>query len=203
MRDLYKNMIVDIGDPQCEFIKEFNQEVHKYGAIVYNEEYNSYQFIRNFNDIDIKKEVLPDFIKVKDAPSLLNSMLIEVHYEFDPESDEDEENQDIWQNEISLIDLPIYEYDDDGEVFLKDSKKMNVDISKHYIWFLKNESYDYIMDIDLLLISPIIKDINIAKKLITNYGVHPFLFQYDKNDIDNISDDLPVYHHHHHDDEHE
>ena len=65
MRDLYLNKIVDLTDPQCEFISEFNREIKKYGAIVYNYESNSYQFIRNFQHIDCKKEILPDFMRVE------------------------------------------------------------------------------------------------------------------------------------------
>ena len=57
MRDLYLNQIVDITDPNCEFIREFDHEIRKYGAIVYNHEYNSYQFIKHFRQIDFKREL--------------------------------------------------------------------------------------------------------------------------------------------------
>ena len=46
MRNVYLNQIVDITDRNCEFIKEFDHEIRKYGAVVYNHEYNSYQFIK-------------------------------------------------------------------------------------------------------------------------------------------------------------
>ena len=182
MRDLYLNQIVDITDPNCEFIREFDHEIRKYGAIVYNHEYNSYQYI-----IDFKRELLPDFIKIENSNPVLKALTITVHYEFDPEIEEDEENLEIWE-ELKMIDLPIMGYDDDGEFFVSDSIKMNVAASKHTVWFLSEESYDYMMDLDLLLFDPIIKNFNIAQKLIREYGIHPFETDYDEDDLDDFEE---------------
>ena len=187
MRDLYLNQIVDITDPNCEFIREFDHEIRKYGAIVYNHEYNSYQFIKHFRQIDFKRELLPDFIKIENSNPVLKALTITVHYEFDPEIEEDEENLEIWE-ELKEIDLPIMGYDDDGEFFVSDSIKMNVAASKHTVWFLSEESYDFMMDLDLLLFDPIIKNFNIAQKLIREYGIHPFETDYDEDDLDDFEE---------------
>lgn len=183
MRDIYLGNIVDITDPNCEFIKEFDKEIRKYGAIVYNYESNSYQYIRSFNHIDCKKEVLPDFIKIENTDPLLKGLNVTIHYEFDPENEEDEENLTIWREDISTIELPYYSYDEDGEVYEDKYIPMSTTPSKHTVWFLSEKSYDYILDTDLLMLSPIIKNINIARELIKKYAVHPFENQYkeDKN----------------------
>ena len=187
MRDLYLNQIVDITDRNCEFIKEFDHEIRKYGARVYNHEYNSYQFIKHFRQIDFKKELLPDFIKIEHANPVLKALTITVHYEFDPELEEDEENLEIW-DELKEIDLPIFGYEDDGEIFVSDNIKMNVTPSKHTVWFLSEDSYDFMMDLDLLLFDPIIKNFNIAQKLIREYGIHPFETDYDEDDLDDFEE---------------
>lgn len=174
MQDVYLNKIVDITDPNCEFIKEFDREAYKYGAIVYNYENNSYQFVRKFTDIDYKKELLPDFIKVENSDSLLNGLNITIHYQFDPETEEDEENLDIWENELSKIDIPIYAYDDEGQVYDKEYIYLNTQPTKHTVWMLSKESMEYIYSLDLLMFTPIIKDMAIIRRLIKDYGIHPF-----------------------------
>ncbi|MCR5067944.1 MAG: hypothetical protein K6A14_07785 [Erysipelotrichaceae bacterium] len=182
MRDIYLNKIVDLTDPQCEFISEFNREIKKYGAIVYNYDSNSYQFIRNFGHIDCKKEILPDFMRVENANALLNGLQLTIHYEFDPEEEEDEENLAIWNEEISQIELPVFCYGEDGEIDIEKYVPYNTEVSKHVVWFLNKDSYDFILDCDLLMLTPVIKNINVARELIKNYGVHPFQFEYDPND---------------------
>ncbi|MBQ9036731.1 MAG: hypothetical protein IJ115_04705 [Erysipelotrichaceae bacterium] len=181
MRNIYLNNLVDITDPNCEFIEEFDNEIRRYGALVYNHEYNSYQFIKQFNHIDYKKELLPDFIRVENSNPLLKALTITVHYEFDPETEEDEENLEIWQ-QLKEIDLPVFDYDDDGEIYLSKEVKLYPSESKHTIWFLNRDSYEYIADQDLLMISPVIKNIQIARKLIKDFGVHPFENVFDPND---------------------
>jgi len=178
MRNVYLGNIVDITDPSCEFVAEFDKEIRKYGAIVYNYESNSYQYIRAFNHINCKKEVLPDFVKVENADPLLKGLNITIHYEFDPETEEDEENLEIWNEDISNIELPYYGYDEDGDIYEDKYTKMSVTPSKHTIWFLNEKSYDYILDTDLLMLTPIIKNINIARELIRSYAVHPFENQF-------------------------
>ncbi len=183
MRDLYRNMIVDLTDPKCEFVAEFNKEINKYGAIVFNNDSNSYQFIRRFDHIDYKKEILPDLLKVETTDSLLDALQLTIHYEFDPENeDEDEENLEIWNEEISKIELPVFQYDEEGEIELAHYNPIDCKPSKHIVWFLKKESFDFIMDTDLLLLTPVIKDLNIAKELIKKYGCHPFKFKFDPAD---------------------
>ncbi|MBO4217938.1 MAG: hypothetical protein J5887_00305 [Erysipelotrichaceae bacterium] len=184
MRDLYLNKIVDLTDPQCEFISEFNREIKKYGAIVYNYESNSYQFIRNFQHIDCKKEILPDFMRVENANALLNGLQLTIHYEFDPEEEEDQENLEIWNEEISRIELPVFCYQEDGEIDIDRYIPYTTEVTRHVVWFLSKESYDFILDCDLLMLTPVIKNINVARQLIRNYGIYPFQFEYDPADQD-------------------
>ncbi len=187
MRNVYLNQIVDISDPQCEFIKEFNSEIRKYGAVVYNHEYNSYQFIREFEQIDYKRELLPYFIRIENANPVLKALTITIHYDFDPATEEDPENLEIWE-ELSQIDLPVFDYDEEGEIMVSREIKMYPHDSKHTIWFLTEDSYDFIMDMDLLMIDPVIKNLSIAQKLIREYGVHPFEAEYDPEDLKNFVD---------------
>lgn len=189
MRDVYLGNIVDITDPNCEFITEFDKETRKYGAIVYNYEQNSYQYVRAFNHINCKKEVLPDFVKVENTDPLLKGLNITIHYEFDPETEEDEENLEIWNEDISTIELPYYGYDEDGEIYEEKYIPISITPSKHTVWFLSEKSYEYILDTDLLMLTPIIKNINIARELIRNYAVHPFENQF-KEDNKYIEPDL-------------
>ena len=182
MQDIYLNKIVDIADPYCQFIEQFNKEIYKYGAIVYNSEVNSYQFIRHFSDIDYKKELLPDFIKVENSDKLLNGLSLTIHYEFDPETEEDQENLDIWENELSQMLIPYYDYDDEGEVYQKDEIPFTTKPTKHIVWFLDEKSFDYIYSLDLLIYTPIIKKMSIIQNLIRNYCVHPFEFKYQNDD---------------------
>jgi len=185
MRKDYLNKIVDIIDPDCEFINEFNYEIKKYGALVYNHENNTYQFIKNFEQIELKKELLPDFMKVQ-TTDLLNkeAMLLTVHYEFDPETETDEENLDVWEKELSIQDVAVYKYDDDGEAIIDDYIPLYPNETKHTIWFLDQRSYDYICSTDLLMLLPIIKNLSIIRKLALEYVVNPFEYKYDKNDLD-------------------
>ena len=190
MRNLYLGNIVDITDPDCEFIREFDSEIRKYGALVYNHENNAYQFIKKFEQIDYKKELLPDFMKVENSDPLLKALNLTIHYEFDPETEEDEENLEIWQ-ELSQVDLPVFDYDDDGEIKLSSEVKLYPSPSKFTVWFLNKDSYEYILDQDLLMIAPVIKNINIARKLIRDFGVHPFENRYDpQDDIGYVDPDL-------------
>ncbi len=183
MKDIYLNNIVDITDPECIFIKEFDFEIRKYGALVYNYEYNSYQYIKSFSQIDYKKELLPDFIKIEDAGDLLRGVNMTVHYEFDPDTEEDEENLEIWK-QLSQIELPVFRYDDDGEYMIDKYVNLYPSVSKHTIWFLSPESYQYIADVDLLLLDPIIKNLQIAQTLIRNYCVNPINYQYDRKELE-------------------
>ncbi|HQB31757.1 MAG TPA: hypothetical protein PLI19_00360 [Erysipelotrichaceae bacterium] len=201
MEKFYLNMIVDMTDPKCEFIDTVNKEIKNYGAVVYNYQSNSYQFIRRFSHIDYKSEILPDFIKVENSDALLNGLNLTIHYEFDPETEEDEENLDIWFNDISQIELPVYNYDKDGDIYLEKSVPIDTSVSKHTLWYLNKDSYEYILDVDLLMLTPVIKNINIARDLIKNYTVHPFDFSADEQN--HLPDHLEgVYgHEHHHDDD--
>ncbi|MBQ7222984.1 MAG: hypothetical protein IJS38_00230 [Erysipelotrichaceae bacterium] len=182
MKEYYVNNIVDISDPDCLFIKEFNREIRKYGAIVYNHEFNSYQFIKKFSDIDYKKELLPDFLKIEHSNPLLKTLDFTIHYEFDPETEEDEENLEIWK-ELSEVELPVFSYDDDGEFRVSSTIRLAPTVSRHTVWFLKKESHDYILDTDLLLLTPIIKNLQIAQKLIREYSVNPLEADYDPDDL--------------------
>lgn len=201
MEKFYLNMIVDMTDPKCEFIDTVNKEIKNYGAVVYNYQSNSYQFIRRFSHIDYKSEILPDFIKVENSDALLNGLNLTIHYEFDPETEEDEENLDIWFNDISQIEPPVYNYDKDGDIYLEKSVPIDTSVSKHTLWYLNKDSYEYILDVDLLMLTPVIKNINIARDLIKNYTVHPFDFSADEQN--HLPDHLEgVYgHEHHHDDD--
>ena len=152
MRNVYLNNIVDISDPDCEFIREFDREIQKYGALVYSHETNAYQFIKKFEQIDYKKELLPDFMKVENSDPLLKALNLTIHYEFDPETEEDEENLEIWQ-QLSQIDIPVFDYDDDGEIRLASEIKLYPSESKFTVWFLNRDSYEYILDQDLLMMS--------------------------------------------------
>ena len=187
MKDIYLNRIVDLTDPDCIFIKDFDHEIRKYGALVYNEEYNSYQFIRHFSQIDYKKDLLPDFMKVEKTSELLNGLSLTIHYEFDPETEEDEENLEIWK-QLSELPIPLYRYDDDGEINVEKYIRHYPSPSRHTVWFLKPESYDYIADIDLLMLDPIIKNLNIATTLIRRYALNPLLADYDEKDLDNYTE---------------
>ncbi len=174
MRDLYLNMIVDISDPHCEFIKEMNDEIKETGALVYNHEYNSYQIISCFDDIDYKKEVLPELMKVQDAGKLLKALTLTINYGFDPESETDAENLQIWR-ELSQTELAVLKYDeDDGEVMVDHYIYLNTNNTKHTLWFLKPQAQDYIHSMDSLLTQPIIKNISIVQTLIKEYAIHPF-----------------------------
>ncbi len=198
MEKIYLNMIVDMTNPKCDFINTVDKEIKNYGAIVYNYQSNSYQFIRKFSHIDYKAEVLPDFIKIENSDALLNGLNLSIHYEFDPETEEDEENLDIWYNDISQIELPVYNYDDDGDIYLEKYLPIDTSVSKHTLWYLSKDSYDYILDIDLLMLTPVIKNINIARELIKKYCVHPFEFKFDEHH--QLPDNLEgVYGHHQHD----
>lgn len=187
MRDLYLNKIVDLTDPDCAFVKEFDHEIRKYGAVVYNHEYNSYQFIRHFEKIDYKRELLPDFLKVEEAGPLLNALTLSVHYEFDPATEDDPDNLAVWK-ELSQIELPVFSYDDDGEIQVDSHVKLYPSVSRHTVWFLSPASYDYVLDLDLLMIDPIIKNLQIAQTLIKKYGMHPFRAVYDQADLDSYEE---------------
>ena len=207
MRDIYTGQIVDYSDPECEFIKEFDHEIRKYGAVVYNQEYNTYQFIKSFSQIDYKRELLPDLIKVENADPRLKGLQLTIHYEFDPETEEDPDNQKLWE-QMAQTKLPVYKYDDEGELQIDHLIALDVTPSVHIVWFLNPDSYDFILDTDLLMLDPIIKNIHIATKLIKDFGQHPTSALYDEEDL--ASYQPPVLqgvsgspHHHHHDEDDE
>ena len=202
MKKYYLNNIVDLTDPDCLFIREFDHEIRKYGAVVYNHEYNSYQFIRHFEEIDYKKELLPDFLKIEQSNPLLKAVDFTIHYEFDPETEEDEENLEIWE-ELKQIEIPVFEYDDDGEVVVARYENLNPRVSRHTVWFLDEDSFDYMMDLDLLMIDPIIKNLSIAQKLIREHGLNPLEANYDEDDLNSFvqRDFSEIFHNHDHDHE--
>ncbi|MDD6467354.1 MAG: hypothetical protein PUF50_04135 [Erysipelotrichaceae bacterium] len=172
MRNLYDNQIIDYNDGNTEFVKEFNEQIHEYGAIVYNHEYNTYQYITSFEQIDFKKEVLPYYFKVMTS-KLPNGMDLTMNYEFQPEQEEDEEILATWK-EISQIELPTYDYEEDGEVYSNGFVKMNTKPSKHTVWILKSSGKDFLFEQDMLLIQPIIKYLTIVQAVIRNHTTAPF-----------------------------
>jgi|GEM_PF-1459020 len=182
MRDIYLDKIVDLTDPDCAFVKEFDHEVSKYGAVVYNHEYNSYQLVKSFHQIDYKKELLPDFVKVANSDPRLKGLQLTIHYEFDPETEQDEDNLAAWK-QMSATTLPVFGYDDEGELVEAKTIPLYPTPSVHTVWFLDRASYDYVLDLDLLMIDPIIKNLAIAQKLIRDYGLHPFSALYDEDDL--------------------
>ncbi len=171
MRKLYNNQIIDYNEGQTEFVEEFNEQI-TYGAIVYNHDYNSYQYITSFEQIDFKKEVLPDYFKVTTS-KLPNAMEILMHYEFHPEDEEDEEVLAVWK-ELSQEELPTYAYDEDGEVYANGYIKMNPKPSKHSIWILNQQGQDYLYQQDMLLVQPIIKYMHIVQEVLRKHTVQPF-----------------------------
>jgi hypothetical protein len=155
--------------------------------VVFNHEYNTYQFIRHFAQIDYKKELLPDFIKVANSDPRLKGLQLTIHYEFDPETEQDPDNIKTWQ-QMSQTTLPVYEYDDDGELLIDHTIDLSTQPSVHTIWFLDQKSFDYILDTDLLMLDPIIKNLHIAQKLIKEYGMHPFSALYDEEDLNSYQE---------------
>ena len=119
--------------------------------------------------------------------TLLRARLGEYIAPLTQDIEEDEENLEIWE-ELSQINLPVFGYENDGEIYVKDEILMNVKPSMHTVWFLSEESYDYMMDLDLLLFDPIIKNFSIAQKLIREYGLHPFETDYDEDDLDDYEE---------------
>ena len=83
MNKKYLSKIIDYSDDQNNFIREFNKEIQKFGAIVYNHENNSYQFIKEFDHIDFKHDLLPYYFMLNEAPHNLNAILMTMSYEFD------------------------------------------------------------------------------------------------------------------------
>ena len=172
MNRKYCNKIIDYTDEDNSFIQEFNREISDYGAIVYNHETNSYQFIKEFDHIDFKHDLLPFYFMITEAPHNLNSIVMTMSYEFDPDQEEDEENLQIWE-ELKETELAMLDYDEDGDVKVKSYFKLNPNETKHTIWFLNKEGYQELFKNDLLLITPIIKNIKISQKLIKEYGINP------------------------------
>ena len=172
MNRQYLNKIVDYSDNENSFIKEFNKEIQEYGAIVYNHETNSYQFIKEFNHIDFKHDLLPFYFMMSEAPKNFNAVLMTMSYEFDPDEEEDEENLQIWE-QLKESELAMLDYDEDGDVKVKSYFKLNTDETKHTIWFLNKEGYQELLKNDILLITPIIKNIKIAQKMIKEYCINP------------------------------
>ena len=172
MRKLYDNQIIDYNEGQTEFVEEFNQQIETYGAIVYNHEYNSYQYITKFEQIDFKNEILPDYFKASTS-KLPNGIDILMHYEFRPEEEDDEEVLSVWE-ELSQMELPTYAYDDDGEVYANGYIKMNTKASQHTIWILNKEGQEYLYQQDMLLVQPIIKYMSIVQEVLRKHTIKPF-----------------------------
>ena len=172
MRKLYENQIIDYNEGQTEFVEEFNEQILNYGAIVYNHDYNSYQYITSFEQIHFKNEVLPDYFKITTS-KLPNAIEVLMHYEFHPEDEEDEEVLAVWK-ELSQMELPTYAYDDDGEIYSNGFIKLDTKPSKHTIWILTKEGQDYLYEQDMLLVQPIIKYMNIVQEVLRKHTVKPF-----------------------------
>ena len=172
MRKLYENQIIDYNEGDTEFVHEFNEQILEGGAIVYNHDYNSYQYITTFEQIDFKNEILPDYFKVTTS-KLPNGMEILMHYEFHPEDEEDEEVLSVWK-ELQQTELPTYAYEEDGEVYSNGYVKLDTKPSKHTIWLLNKSGQEYIYEQDMLLVQPIIKYMNIVQEVLRKHTVKPF-----------------------------
>jgi len=167
MRTLYENQIIDYNDGYTEFVEEFNNEIAEYGAIVYNHENNSYQFITKFEQIDFKMEIGPYFFKIKQS-KLPNGMEVIMSYEFDPSIEEDEEVLDIWK-EIQNEKIPYFDYYEEGELYLSKEIVYTADPTVHTIWILTKDGYDFVLNHDMLVIQPIIKYFQIIQELLRNH----------------------------------
>ncbi len=191
MNKKYLSKIIDYSDDQNNFIREFNKEIQKFGAIVYNHENNSYQFIKEFDHIDFKHDLLPYYFMLNEAPHNLNAILMTMSYEFDPEEEEDEENLQIWE-QLKETELAMLDYDEDGDVKVKSYYKLNTNETKHTIWFLNEEGYQELLNNDPLLITPIIKNIKIAQKMIKNFCFNPLQIEseYIETGIDDYIENL-------------
>ena len=173
MRALYKDQLVDYNEGNTEFVKEFNKQIRENGAVVYNHATNTYQHIHKFEDINFINEFMPDFFKVRES-KVPNGMEIEMHYEFKPEDyADDAEIQAIWL-QVQQEGLPLYDYDEEGELFFKDFIEISTAPSKHTIWILDEKGMDLLGGYDALLIVPAIKYLHIARELINNHSVNPF-----------------------------
>jgi len=173
MKALYENQIIDYNDGYTEFVEEFNAEVAKYGAVVYNHENNSYQFIAKFEQIAFKQEIGPFYFKAKNS-KLPNGIDIVMSYEFDPEVEDDDEVLAMWKDLVEE-EIPYYDYnEDDGELYQSKGIKYNAEPSIHTIWMLNQNGYDFVMSHDMLLVQPVIKFVKIAKELILNHTTAVF-----------------------------
>jgi hypothetical protein len=167
MRELYENQIIDYNDGYTEFVSEFDEEIAENGAIVYNHENNSYQFITRFDQIDFKQEIGPYYFKVKKS-KLPNGMDIIMSYEFDPSGEEDEEVLAVWK-EIQSEKIPYFDYHDEGELYQSKEINYSADPTVHTIWILTKNGYDFILNHDMLVIQPIIKYFQIVQELLRNH----------------------------------
>ena len=173
MRALYKNQPVDYNEGKTEFVKEFNQQIKDYGAIAYNHNTNTYQFIQKFEEIEFINEIYPWYFMVK--PSILpNGIDIQMAYEFDPEAyTDDPEITSLWQQAVAEG-QSIYDYDEEGQIFEKDLIPLTAQPTKHTVWILNEEGYKYLTQYDKLLLLPMIKYLDIAKDVIKNHTIKPF-----------------------------
>ena len=172
MRKLYENQIIDYNDGYTEFVNEFDEEVADYGAIVYNHEDNSYQFVTRFEQINFKQEIGPYYFKVKQS-NLPNGMDIIMSYEFDPTIEENEEVLDVWK-EIQSEKLPYFDYYEEGELYLSKEINYTAEPTVHTIWLLTKDGYDFVLNHDMLVIQPIIKYFQIVQELLGNHTTSAF-----------------------------
>ena len=173
MRTLYKDQIVDYNDGNTEFVKEFNDQIHCYGAIVYNYRDNTYQYVKRFEDISFINELYPWYFSVR--PSRLPKGIdIEMTYEFDPDAYKDDEKITALWKEAEEEGQPFFDYSEDGEIFEKEIIPLSASPTKHTIWILDCEGRDFMEDQDTLCLMPVIKYLPIAKEVIRDHTAEPF-----------------------------
>lgn len=172
MRKLYDEQIVDYNDGHTEFVEEFNREIQPAGAIVYNHESHSYQWIRRFEDIEFKHELLPYYFKVKHS-SLPNGMDLTMSYEFDPKTEEDEEILSLWK-EASAITYPIFDYDEEGDIYETDVLPISAEPTRHTVWLLNESALSILESYDMLMLYPIIKTMTIIRTVLQQHTHAPF-----------------------------
>ncbi|MCF0110701.1 MAG: hypothetical protein HUJ58_02290 [Erysipelotrichaceae bacterium] len=175
MRKLYDGQIVDYNDGHTEFVREFDHEVENSGAIVYNYESNTYQWIREFEQIGFKNDLLPYYFKVN-ASKLPKGIDILMKYEFNPDEETDEEILGYWE-EAKEEEYPYFDYDDEGEIYEKSYYTITAQPSKHTIWILDDGALEYLIGNDPILLLPVIKNMSIVRELIQNHTVNPWYEQ--------------------------
>lgn len=159
-----------------EWYRELDSLLHGWGGLVYNSDYNSFQFIRRLEDINIKKEMIPSHVLIKELDSRhsdINGLELEVHYEFDPETEEDPNQLKIYR-ELCSAQIPSYDYDEEGELIISKESGMDHTPSKHLIWLLDEEAREWLENQDMLMIMPIFKQRQLAEKLFQLGVMNPF-----------------------------